>query len=49
MFDIISLSLSFGESGFSDYDPIHLLLGSSIGIIIVVILIKKIIDRKNKK
>ena len=33
----------------STYEPIHLLLGISIGIIAVLVLIKKIIARRNKK
>jgi len=49
MNNIITLGLSFGENGFSDYEPVHLLLGASIGILAVVILIKKIINRRNKK
>ena len=49
MIENITLGLSFTEQGFSDYEPIHLLLGVSIGIIAVVILIKKIANRSNKK
>ena len=49
MIENITLRLSFTEQGFSDYEPIHLLLGVSIGIIVAVILIKKIINRRNKK
>jgi len=49
MINIITLALSFGESGILDYNPAHLLLGASIGIIAVVILIKKIINRRNEK
>ena len=33
----------------SKYESAQLLLGAGIGIVIVVILIKKIINRKNKK
>jgi len=47
--NIITFGLSFRENGFSDYEPVHLLLGDSIGIVAVVILIKKIINRRNKK
>ena len=32
-----------------EYEPAQLLLGAGIGIVIVVILIKKIINRGNKK
>ena len=49
MIENITLGLSFTEQGFSDYESIYLLLGVSIGIIAVVILIKKIVNRRNKK
>jgi len=42
-----SCGLFFGTC--LEYEPAQLLLGSGIGIVIVVILIKKIINRKNKK
>ena len=41
--------LYFTAESLSSYDPIHLVLGASIGIIAIVILIKKIIDRRNEK
>jgi len=44
-----TIALSFTADFQSEYEPIHLLLGASIGIIAVVILIKKIINRRNKK
>lgn len=33
----------------AEYEPAHLLLGASIGIIAIVILIKKIASRRDKK
>jgi len=47
MMDIISLF--FTKDFQSEYEPVHLLLGVSIGIVGVAILIKKIINRRNKK
>ena len=43
------ISLFFTKNFQSEYEPAHLLLGLSIGIVVVVILTKKIIDRRNKK
>jgi len=43
------ISLYFTQEFQSEYEPIQLLLGASIGIIVVVILGKKIINRRNKK
>jgi hypothetical protein len=42
-------ALFFTAEFSSNYDPIHLLLGVSIGIVVIVILIKKIINRRNNK
>jgi F0F1-type ATP synthase assembly protein I len=39
----------FTDTFQANYDPIHLILGGSIGIIAIVIIIKKIIGMKNKK
>ena len=41
--------LYFTKEFSSEYEPTKLLLGTGIGIIVVVILIKKIIDRGNKR
>jgi len=41
--------LYFTKEFSSEYEPSQLLLGSGIGIVIVMFLIKKIIDRRNKK
>lgn len=46
MIDIIALY--FTKEFSSGYEPTQLLLGAGIGIVIAVILIKKIISRKNK-
>ena len=46
MIDIIALY--FTKEFSSWYEPTQLLLGAGIGIVIAVILIKKIISRKNK-
>ena len=43
------IGLYFTKEFSSEYEPVQLLLGTGIGIVIVVILIKKIIDRGNKK
>jgi len=43
------IALYFTEEFSSEYEPFQLLLGASIGIIVVVILIKKIINRRNKQ
>jgi hypothetical protein len=42
------ITLYFTSESLSSYDPVHLVLGASIGIVAIVILIKKIISRKNK-
>ena len=42
-------TLYFTKEFSSEYEPAQLLLGAGIGIVIVVILIKKIINRRNKK
>jgi len=47
MFNIVALS--FTADFQSEYEPVQLLLGASIGIIAVVFLIKKIISRRNQK
>ena len=47
MFNIVALF--FTGTFQSEYDPIHLILGASMGILIVVIAIKKIIMRIKKK
>ena len=41
--------LYFTKEFSAEYEPAQLLLGAGIGIVIVVILIKKIINRVNKK
>ena len=46
---INTIVLFFTKELLHTYDPIHLVLGASIGIVAVVILIKKIINRRNKK
>jgi len=43
------ITLYFTKEFSSEYDPVQLLLGAGIGIVIVVILIKKIINKRNKK
>jgi len=43
------IGLYFTKEFSSEYEPAQLLLGTGIGIVIVVILIKKIINRRNKK
>jgi hypothetical protein len=47
MFNIIALF--FTGTFQSEYEPIHLILGASIGILLVVIAIKKITMRIKKK
>ena len=42
------IGLYFTQEFSSEYEPAKLLLGTGIGIVIVVILIKKIINRGNK-
>ena len=42
------IALYFTKEFSSGYEPAQLLLGAGIGIIMAVILIKKIISRKNK-
>jgi hypothetical protein len=46
---IDTITLYFTKDFQSEIEPFQLLLGASIGIIAVVILIKKIINRRNKK
>jgi len=46
---IDTITLSFTSESLNSYDPIHLVLGASIGIVAAVILIKKIIDKRNRK
>jgi hypothetical protein len=46
---IDTITLSFTSESLNSYDPIHLVLGASIGFVAVVILIKKIIDKRNRK
>jgi len=41
--------LYFAKNFQSEIEPFQLLLGSGIGIVAVIILIKKIINRRNKK
>jgi len=43
------IALFFTKDLIFSYDPMHVILGVSIGIFAVVILIKKIINRRNKK
>jgi len=43
------IALFFTKELINSYEPIHLLLGLSIGIVGILILIKKIINRRNKK
>jgi len=43
------IALFFTEEFQLAYEPIHLLLGAGIGIIGIMILIKKIINSRNKK
>jgi len=45
---INTIALFFTQEFQSEYDPVQLLLGASIGIVAVVILIKKI-SRRNKR
>jgi len=46
---INTIPLYFTKEFSSEYDPFQLLLGASIGIIAIMILNKKIINRRNKK
>jgi len=41
-----NISLFFTKDLLFSYEPIHLILGVSIGIVCVVMIIKKIINRK---
>ena len=41
------IPLYFTENFQSEYEPVHLLLGISIGIIGIVIIVMKIINKKN--
>ncbi len=43
------IALFFTKELLDSYEPVHLLLGLSIGIVGIVILIKKIIVRRNRK
>jgi len=43
-----TIGLYFTKEFSSGYEPAQLLFGTGIGIVIVVILIKKIINRENK-
>lgn len=43
------ISLFFTEDFQLTYEPVHLLLGAGIGIITVMILVKKMIRRRNNK
>jgi hypothetical protein len=45
---INTISLYFTAEFSSEYEPVQLLLGAGVGIVIVVILIKKIISMRNK-
>ena len=46
---MINIFALFFTSEFQlNYEPIHLLLGAGIGIVVIVILIKKIINRRNR-
>jgi hypothetical protein len=47
MINIFALFFTADFQG--EYEPVHLLLGASIGIIAIVILIKKITGRRDKK
>jgi len=42
------ISLFFTKDLLFSYEPIHLMLGASMGTIVVVMLIKKIINRNKK-
>ena len=47
---MISNYLTFWTDTFdASFDPIHLILGGSIGIIAIVMVIKKIVGMRNKK
>jgi len=46
---INGITLYFTENFQQEYEPVHLLLGISIGIIGIVIIAMKIINKKNKK
>jgi len=46
---IHTVALYFTEGFSSEIEPFQLLLGASIGMVAVVIIIKKLIDWKNKK
>ncbi len=43
------IALFFTKDFQSEYEPIHLLLGVGIGMIGIIIIAKKIINRTNKK
>jgi len=43
------ISLFFTKELLFTYEPMHLILGVSIGIVGIVILSKKIINRRNQK
>jgi hypothetical protein len=47
MFDIVALF--FTGTFQSEYEPIHLILGASVGILLIVIVIKKITMRIKMK
>jgi hypothetical protein len=46
---INTIALFFTEEFQSEYEPVHLLLGVAIGIIGIIIIAKKIINRRNQK
>jgi len=47
---MINIAALFFTADFqSEYEPVYLLLGLSIGIVGIVILIKKIINKRNQK
>jgi len=43
------IALFFTKELLNSYEPVHLLLGLGIGIVGIAILIKKIINRRNRK
>jgi len=46
---INTIALFFTEEFQSEIEPVHLLLGIAIGIIGIIIIAKKIINRRNQK
>ena len=46
---INKIALFFTEDFQSEYEPIHLLLGIAIGIVGIIFIAKKIINKRDKK